>query len=208
VTLLRRAPREVYRVYGEDEFWASSERELLDGGNRVGRTDATASAAGRRPLRRMVVSTALLAGAGAVGGLMAVTGAAPSPHATQRAVAGVLARDGFVAAPRAGGVHIWRERASSHVSRSRAAWARRVARGVSAGGPASAPTDGVAGTVAPRAAHAIGPTDPGAPIEVAAVSVSSRPVPIESPAGSVDTPSASAPAQPSSPGRSEFGFER
>lgn len=193
--LLRRAPREVYRVYGEDEFWARSERELCAGADRVAPTDqvaptdVAAPAAARRTLRRVVVSTVLLASAGAVGSL-AMIGSGPARHGRQRAVAGpspergglLAASRSFAAsrseAPRAGGARIWSERVSL---------------------PAPVPA---------RSAHAVAASDPGAPIEVAAVDVRSHAIPTEAPSPTADAPSESASPQSSSPGQSEFGFER
>lgn len=190
MTLLRRAPREVYRVYGEDEFWARSERELCAGADQVAPTDVAAPAAARRTLRRVIVSTVLLATAGAVGGSLAMIGSGPTRHSRQRAVAGpspergglLAASRSFTAsrseAPRAGGARIWSERASL---------------------PAPVPA---------RPAHAVAASDPGAPIEVAAVDVRAHAIPAEAPSRAADTPSESASAQTSSPGQSEFGFER
>lgn len=65
MTLLRRAPREVYRVYSEEEFLADP---LCD--ERTGTLDA---AAGARRLNRIAGATVLVAAAGAVGGLIAWT---------------------------------------------------------------------------------------------------------------------------------------
>jgi hypothetical protein len=65
MTLLRRAPREVYRVYSEDEFLSDP---LCD--ERMGKLDAAASA---RRLNRIAGATVLVAAAGAVGGLIAST---------------------------------------------------------------------------------------------------------------------------------------
>jgi hypothetical protein len=65
MTLLRRAPREVYRVYGEDEFLADP---LCD--ERMRKLPA---AAGARRLTRIAGATILVAAAGAVGGLIAST---------------------------------------------------------------------------------------------------------------------------------------
>ncbi len=61
--LLRRAPREVYRVYGEEEFFATAADE---------RSEPT-DGAGEQRLQRVAGATVLLAAAGAVGGLIAIT---------------------------------------------------------------------------------------------------------------------------------------
>lgn len=65
MTLLRRAPREVYRVYSEAEFLANP---LCD--ERMWRVDATA---GVRRLNRIAGATVLVAAVGAVGALIAWT---------------------------------------------------------------------------------------------------------------------------------------
>jgi hypothetical protein len=65
MTLLRRAPREVYRVYDEEEFFAGAGREQ--------RPEVVTSVGGERRLHRVAGATMLLAITGAVGGLVAIT---------------------------------------------------------------------------------------------------------------------------------------
>jgi hypothetical protein len=66
MTLLQRTPREVYRVFDEDEF-------LARGAGQLGNVPATPVTAERR-LRRIAGTTVLVAAAGAVGGLLTVAG--------------------------------------------------------------------------------------------------------------------------------------
>ncbi len=75
MTLLRRAPREVYRVYSEEEFLADP---LCD--KRMRELDA---ARGGRRLNRIAGMTVLVAATGAVGGLVAWT-SAPSIAGSRR----------------------------------------------------------------------------------------------------------------------------
>jgi len=63
VTSLRRAPREVYRLYDEEAFFAGADQEER-------RKSATTPPGGRR-LRRIAGTTTLLAAMGATGGLIA-----------------------------------------------------------------------------------------------------------------------------------------
>jgi hypothetical protein len=72
---LRRAPREVYRVYSEDEFLADP---LCDT-----RAQPIRPVAGGRRLSRIAGATVLVAAAGAVGGLIAGT-SAPSLAGSRR----------------------------------------------------------------------------------------------------------------------------
>ncbi|HTA33241.1 MAG TPA: hypothetical protein VK721_07435 [Solirubrobacteraceae bacterium] len=77
MTLLQRTPREVYRVFDEDEF-------LVRGADQLGNSPATPVTAERR-LRRIVGTTVLVAAAGAVGGLLAVAGVFSVSGARRRA---------------------------------------------------------------------------------------------------------------------------
>jgi hypothetical protein len=150
---------------------------------------------GARTLLRTAASTVLLASVGTVGGLMAMTGAAPFPHAGRGAVASLLARERSPASSQAAGVHIWRERVRSPrspASRVRVARSRLLARRLIVRGLAPGPSE---------------PDHEGAAVEVAAVSLPSHaaaPAPVESPARTVG----STPAGQSPPGPAEFGFER
>jgi hypothetical protein len=92
MTLLQRAPREVYRVYTEDEFFAAAGSEALEDGDER----AADSPVGESRLRRLAGVTALLAIAGAVGGVTALSDATSSSGARRR-----VRRDLLAAAPRA-----------------------------------------------------------------------------------------------------------
>jgi hypothetical protein len=78
MTLLRRAPREVYRVYSEAEFFdGAAGMELF--------TPASGSGAGERRLRRLA-GAALLAGAvGTMGGAVVLAGSRPTRGSGRRA---------------------------------------------------------------------------------------------------------------------------
>ncbi|HEY3959346.1 MAG TPA: hypothetical protein VGL68_02435 [Solirubrobacteraceae bacterium] len=82
MTLLRRAPREVYRVYGEAEFFeGAAGMELF--------TPATSSGAGERRLRRLA-GAAMLAGAvGTMGGAVVLAGSRPARGSGRGAANGV-----------------------------------------------------------------------------------------------------------------------
>jgi hypothetical protein len=66
MTLLQRTPREVYRVFDEDQF-------LARGAGQLGESPATPLAAERR-LRRIAGTTVLVAAAAALGGLLTLAG--------------------------------------------------------------------------------------------------------------------------------------
>jgi hypothetical protein len=66
MTLLRRAPREVYRVYGEEEFFADTAAPVED-------FDAAHSASADAHRQRLAGATVLLAVVGAVGAAIAIT---------------------------------------------------------------------------------------------------------------------------------------
>jgi hypothetical protein len=82
MTLLRRAHREVYRVYSEEEFFACVDHD--------GRSER-AGAAGERRMHRVAGATVLLAATGAMGGLIAVTSLSTATGARRRAGASLLA---------------------------------------------------------------------------------------------------------------------
>ncbi len=194
-------------MYGEDEFWTSAALEPFDGWGGLGRVNATRTSSGRRALLRAAASTVLLASVGAVGGLLAMSGAAPFSGGRRGVVAGRFARERSAASTQAAGGHIWRERTGWPLSRTHVARAHRRARGMTVRGLAPVPGDRVSGAPAARAARAIALDRDGSAVEVAAVSVSSHPVaavPVESSA----RPLGSASAQQSSPRPDEFGFER
>jgi hypothetical protein len=85
MTLLVRAPREVYRVYSEEEFFAMHEQDLFDGETRVGPLrPAVSSGVAERRLRRLAGVAALV---GEVGATFAVTGPWPVTEAGRHALA-------------------------------------------------------------------------------------------------------------------------
>jgi hypothetical protein len=112
MTLLRRAPREVYRVYGEEEFFARV-------GHDVGfETAAPAHASGGVRLQRIAGAGMLLAATGAVGGLIAV-GALSSTAAPRRRVgASLLAGARSLLSGHATGVRVWHPSAGAKDSGS------------------------------------------------------------------------------------------
>lgn len=194
MTLLRRAPREVYRVYSEEEFLADP---LCD--ERMGKLDA---AAGARRLNRIAGATVLVAAAGAVGGLIAWT-ITPSiagnrRRERQRAQPAVVS----IGRAPASRPRVWRAQEgadrSAHVRASEHT-ARRRDRSQSA---------------RPRALrHRITPIRGSALSSVSALSHGGAPSPENASviAGSpADTPSAAAAVavRPAAPDQTEFGFER
>jgi hypothetical protein len=126
MTALRRAPREVYRVYGEDEFLARV-AELRD-------IEPAAPASARRLLHRVAGTTMLLAAAGMVGGLVALTSlSSGSGTGTRRRVAGLLAANGSRSErprrpARLAPAEVWRQAAGARGYYRRGAQARKGSR--------------------------------------------------------------------------------
>jgi hypothetical protein len=196
MTLLRRAPREVYRVYGEAEFLADP---LCD--ERMRKPDA---AAGARRLNRIAGATVLVAAAGAVGGLIAWTStpsiASNRRRERQRAQPAV-ASIGRTPASRP---RVWRAREgadrSAHVpaggyklrrrdrfqSARPHALRRRIAP-VHGSTLSSVSVRGRGGAPSPENVSAIAGSPAGTPSAAAAVAVAVR---------------------PAAPDQTEFGFER
>ncbi len=179
------APREVYRVYGEEEFFARVERGLSVGRGAGERMDAAPSAKGGRMLRRAASSTLLLAVIGVVGGLVAITGVpsssrrgrragAPAGGTRLRAATGV----GSLVASRAAGVQVWRAPGDRVDPGGPLAHQRQAARGQSVRRTA---------TVTQRHVSRAGT------------------LPASAAASASDV---AAPAQSPPQGRAEFGFER
>jgi len=83
MTLVRRARREVYRVYGEEEFFACAARGELPA--------VVAARPASRRLRRVARTTMLLAATGAVGGLVGLSGRQSVSDARRRIGGGLLA---------------------------------------------------------------------------------------------------------------------
>ncbi len=98
MTLLRRAPREVYRVYDEDEFFASA------GIGQCGEAPAP-ELEGRA--HRVAGVTVLLAAVGAVTGLVVITSLSPAARAGRRAGARLSADGDAVGSSRPASTRIW-----------------------------------------------------------------------------------------------------
>jgi hypothetical protein len=191
MTLLRRAPREVYRVYDEEEFFARADRD-----ERMEPTGAT----GERRLQRVAGVTVLLAAAGAVGGLIAITSLSAATGARRRVGARLLATTGSPVSARAAAAHVWRASPSVDALRRPSVPGQEVAQ--PAGRVALVHHGGI-----PRRAAAAqrAPVSEGSP--ALAVREQSTPVVDATPAQPASAvASASATAQRA--GQSEFGFER
>jgi hypothetical protein len=207
------APREVYRVYGEEEFFARVERELSLGPSAGERIDAAPSAAGGRMLRRAVGPTLLLAVIGAVGGLVAMTAVPSSSRRGRRAGAAAggarpLAATGSLVASPGAGVQVWRaprDRVDPGGPLTRE-WQVGRGQAVRSAATATQRQPSPAGTLpAGAAASASGVTAPAT--ELAASTLAARPSPAPS-AGVAAHPVTAAPAQSPPQGQAEFGFER
>jgi hypothetical protein len=191
MTLLRRAPREVYRVYHEEEFFARSDRD-----ESVEPTGAT----GERRLQRVAGVTVLLAAAGAVGGLLAITSLSAATGARRRVGARLLATTGPPASARAAAAHVWRASPSVDVLGRPSVRGQDVAQ---AAGRVVLVRHG--GTPRRAAGLQRAPVSEGSPEP--AVREQSTPVAEATPAQPVSSVAgASATAQRA--GQSEFGFER
>jgi hypothetical protein len=191
MTLLRRAPREVYRVYSEEEFFAWADRDEHSG---------SAGAGGERRMQRLAGVTMLLAATGAMGGLIAITGMARTAGARRRASAGLLSATRSLISAQSTRARVWREPPGtdgsgglrvpgSHVARraSRVMLLRRELALRSAAATGLANAAGVTPTIAVR--------EQRLPIAVAKAVEPMR-----------VTASTAATPQPS--GQAEFGFER
>jgi hypothetical protein len=193
MTLIRRAPREVYRVYSEAEFLADP---LCD--EQVRNIDATA---GVRRLNRIAGATVLVAAAGAVGAMIAWT-STPSIAGSRRRerprTHPALASNGPTpaSAPR-----VWRVQEggarSAHVRAS--------------GHPASRRDHSQPQTQRARR-HEITPSPIGALRQVSTLGQRGTPSPTPPvmAASPVDasSPAAAVPATPAPSDETEFGFER
>jgi hypothetical protein len=197
---VRRAPREVYRVYSEEEFFG--EDELLAGGVADERRVRSAGGADQRWHTAAGVTIAAAA-IGAIGGLVALTWVASAPRGGRRATAGLRAAAGSLAPSRLAGTHVWKGPSNADGPRPRGVTMRRIAAAKPsrrAGTPARArrsPGVGVREQFTQTVAMA--PTS----YEAAAVA---RPL---ASAGAVSAPTAALqPLHPTHPAASEFGFER
>jgi hypothetical protein len=197
MTALRRTPREVYRVFGEDEFLArvADHRDI----------EPAAPASAQRLLHRVAGTTMLLAAAGMVGGLVALTSLSSGTDARRRIVAGLLAANGSRSAQprrsaRLAPAEVWREAAGARGSYRRGA-REPTTSGVRAlrraAQPARLPLD--------RPEPPVITADRIVPV---ADEAQPRSAPIEA-ATSTNAAGATAVAsQPRRSGQSEFGFER
>jgi hypothetical protein len=95
MTLLRRAPREVYRVYSEDEFFAAATPDEDQG------TVSHPNSAGHQ-LQRIAGVTILLAVVGAVGGMVAITSVSRVAGARRRGIGRLSAASGSPVRARGG----------------------------------------------------------------------------------------------------------
>jgi hypothetical protein len=122
---VRRAPREVYRVYSEDEFFGGD--ELLSGG--VADERRVRSAAGADQRWHTVAGVTIVAAAlGAIGGVVALTWVAPAPRGGRRATAGLLlAAAGSLGPSNLAGTRVWRDRSNAESSPPRGVAVQRVA---------------------------------------------------------------------------------
>jgi hypothetical protein len=200
---VRRAPREVYRVYSEEEFFAGD--ELLAGGVADERRVGSAGGADQRWHTAAGVTIAAAA-IGAIGGVVALTWVASAPRDGRRATAGLLAAAGSLAPSHLAGTHVWRGPSNAEGPRPRgmtmrrtaaAKPSRRVGAPVRAARARRSPGVGVREQVTQTVAMA--PTS----YEAAAVA---RPL---ASAGAASAPTAAPqPLHPTHPAASEFGFER
>jgi len=178
MTLLGRAPREVYRVYSEEEFFAIADRDV--------RFDATDDAAERR-LHRVAGATVLLAVTGAVGGLIAITSLSAATGARRRVGASLLASTrSFISSP-AVRSKVLRDAARVERVRRPDVHQHRVARHAGRG------------RVVPRTLAVGTPAQLARPTASAAAAMPAQPP---------GTTASTAVAAPRVSGQSEFGFER
>jgi len=105
MTLLRRAPREVYRVYEEDEFFADAVHEERFG--------STISDAGEGRVRRIAGAAMLLGAVGVVGGLVVVNSLPPARGPGRRALGGLRAKSRSLAPAHVASARMWSAFAAS-----------------------------------------------------------------------------------------------
>jgi hypothetical protein len=196
MTLLRRAPREVYRLYDEQEFFGQAAGEEP--------FQVAAPQAGVRWLHRVAGATVLLAVTGAVGGVVAGAGP-PSVKGGGRAVrSSLLAATGSLLAARArvsqeaAGARSWARSSQAALARD-VKHARALAAAVNG---AREQARSLASTAAPRLPRA--PVDREVLASVAR-NVASASAGVAS-ASTAGVASASAGVRESQP--AEFGFER
>jgi hypothetical protein len=181
MAMLRRVPREVYRVYGEEEFFADAPYDK--------RMDVRQPGDSERRLQRLASVTVLLA---AVGGLIVLAGV-PSLTRGRRRGTRASAAAGRPLPARAG---LWRERASSEVRGRRIVGERPALLTRSA--PPAGKQQRVLAAPRPRGTATI---DVAVPVGGAGPANAAAPV-------SVADATARASAVRPQQGRVEFGFER
>ncbi|HTW42783.1 MAG TPA: hypothetical protein VMD79_10760 [Solirubrobacteraceae bacterium] len=220
MTLLQRAPREVYRVYGEQEFWALTEHELCADTQPQLYKQPSPVDARRRTLRRLAASTVLLSAVGACGGLVALTGVQAGTRRGGRAATRLSAAIGWPGSVTGVHARVWRQlpTGDSHPRGEQPPPAGR--RTLTARAITSARSVAGARGVSPRRSHALAAPSAGGAVETAAVGAPVRPVagtPEQTPPQTV----APAPTPEQAPARAaaastpagaqeqaEFGFER
>jgi hypothetical protein len=200
VTLLRRAPREVYRVYDEDEFFACPVDPFADT-ERLEHTPLPRVASRGLTLRRLAGSTMLIAVAGALGSLAVLADRSQSGPA-RRLHTRELAASGSAERPRLAQAHVYRGLARLNEP----AGADRAERRSGHGEPGR--------RIATVAHGAERPVEHATFVRrvLAAARGELIPAATESASESLPTAAATAPApapEPAAaPGRTEFGFER
>jgi hypothetical protein len=97
MSLLRRAPREVYRVYREEEFFTAV--------TRIEQPEAELGGSGERWLRTVIGATLLLATAGALGSVIASASLHSSSGARRAGRASLVASTGSLVARARAHVH-------------------------------------------------------------------------------------------------------
>ncbi len=193
---VRRAPREVYRVYSEDEFFGE---ETL-AGEAVEGCHVAPVGGGDTRWHAAAGATIAAAAIGAIGGLIALTWSAPAPRGGRRVL---FAAAGSLSSSHLAGVQVWRVPSRAESQRRRRATVRASAavqawRG--AGMPVrAAGTRRSRGSAARQAVEQMGVMTP-AIYEATAVSRSS----VSATAMSAGPAS----PQPAHVAASEFGFER
>jgi len=188
MTLLHSAPREVYRVYSEEEFWSIAERQLHQEGPADRSTPGRAPDEGQRTLRRLAASTVLLTALGTCGVLVTIAAIPSGSRDGHRGAARLLAATGSLDADRSVGTHIWQQASRLAVRRS----LTRV----------GASVDVRAGSTGPATVHAS--PEPASPEPIAASHARSAPAPSAAPStlpvsAEARLPSASAAAAPDAP---------
>jgi hypothetical protein len=207
MTLLRRAPREVYRVYGEEEFLEGADHaEALQTLARAGQggravLPPAVSGAGERRLRRVVGATLLVGAVGVVGALTAVSGLLSGRGTGRRFGGSLRASVGASVGPRVG-LHGSR---ASHVSLARIWQARAAQRRRSELRPASQPARTKHGAAGERRRGPAGGARRSS-LEIA-VLAAQRPQAARVSVARL-TAMAGAAASSQGPVRPEFGFER